>query len=83
MSQLSWEEYVARLCLDAWSLDPDALVRVMSGIESLIASGEVTELSVATVLRMSGIPRSEAEVAATTICQALATTDDGFHPPPP
>lgn len=82
MTQLSWEEYVARLCLDAWSLDPAALVKVVSDIESLIVSDQVTELSVTTVLLMAGVPRSEAESAASRICTTIGATDTGFHAPP-
>lgn len=83
MSQLSWEQYVARLCLDAWSLDPAVLIKVMSDIESLVASGQVTDLSVTTVLLMAGVPRSEAESVAPRICAAIGATDTGFHAPPP
>jgi hypothetical protein len=78
MRQPAWERYVASLCLDAWALEPAALIRVMSDLESLIASGYLTDGTIATVLRMAGVPRSEAELIAPSI---RAEIGDGHIPP--
>jgi hypothetical protein len=73
-----WERYVARLCLDAWALDPALLIKVMSHIESLIATGYVTDASIATVLRLAGVPHADAELMAPTIRSTIE--DDGVPP---
>jgi hypothetical protein len=78
MSRLTWERYVARLCLDAWALEPAALIKVMSDIESLIAAGYVTDASIATVLRLAGVPHADAELIAPTLRSAIE--DDGVPP---
>lgn len=74
MSQPAWETYVARLCLDRWSLDPVSLIKVMADIEALAASGDWTDSSVATVLRMAGVVHSEAESFAPRISVLMKAT---------
>ena len=78
MSRLAWEQYVTRLCLDAWSLEPASLIRVMTDIEALIATGYVTEASIATILRMAGVAHADAELLAPTI--RVVIESDGVLP---
>jgi hypothetical protein len=74
MSHPAWESYVARLCLDKWALDPASLIKVMADIEALIAGGEFTDSSVATVLRMAGVIQSEVDSFAPRICDMMRST---------
>jgi hypothetical protein len=79
MSPPAWERYVASIGVDGWGLDPSSLVRLMGDIEVLIASGDVTNGSIATVLRMAGVPRREAELLAPSI---RAAVDEARISPP-
>lgn len=78
-----WERYVSRLCVEHWSLDPYTLIKLMADIEALVATGDVTPHSIATVLRMAGVDRQEADATAPAICAAIAPYEDSVTPPPP
>ncbi|MGD2046328.1 MAG: hypothetical protein PVJ80_17230 [Gemmatimonadota bacterium] len=82
MGHSRWESYVSHLCVEHWSLDPRELLKLMADIESLVVTGQVTRLSISTVLRMAGIPRDEAEAAAPGICAAIGAHDHPSAPPP-
>lgn len=82
MSRLAWERYVTRLCLDVWSLEPVSLIKVIAGIESLIATGDVTDGSIATALRMAGVPHSDAERLAPAI-RSVIGDDESLRAYPP
>jgi hypothetical protein len=79
MSRLAWETYVARLCLEAWSLEPGSVIKVMADIECLIATGWVTDGSIAAILRIAGVPHADAELMAPSIRSAIG--DGDIHPP--
>lgn len=68
-----WEEYLARLCLDTWSLDPASTLQVMKHLEALAAPGVVTASAVATVLQRAGVGATTADVVAPVICAAVAS----------
>ena len=72
MSHTTWEAYLARLCLDTWSLDPSATVQIIKHIEALVGPGAVTESTVAVVLRRAGVAESVAGATARSICRAIA-----------
>jgi hypothetical protein len=71
MSKPAWEEYVVRLCVDAWSFDPATIINVVTAVESLITSDAATGASIATALQLAGVPRAEAESTAEIICAAI------------
>lgn len=66
-----WEEYLARLCLDEWSLDPASTVQILKRIDSLVAPGALSDDSVATVLQRSGVSRLAADIVAPSLCLAI------------
>jgi hypothetical protein len=68
----SWEAYLARLCLDTWSLDPAATVQIIKHIEALVGPGAATESTVATVLRRAGVAEAVAGFTARRICRVIA-----------
>jgi len=80
MGHPPWESYVSHLCVEHWSLDPHEFVKLMADIESLVVTGGVTPDTVATVLRMAGVARDEAEARAPGICAAIGPPD---HQSPP
>ncbi|MGD2046329.1 MAG: hypothetical protein PVJ80_17225 [Gemmatimonadota bacterium] len=67
----SWEEYLTRLCLERWSLDPAATIQIMKCIDSLVAPGQVSDHSVATILRRGGVAFPEARSVAPSIRMAI------------
>lgn len=83
MGHPPWESYVSHLCLEKWALAPHSLIKLMRDIESLVASGHVTEGTVATVLRMAGVPASEAVQVAPSICTAIGPIFQHPETPPP
>lgn len=72
----TWEKYVARLCLEAWALEPASLIKVVADLEALAAFGHVTDEAVATVLRMAGVAHHEADIIAPSICAAIHATQE-------
>ena len=68
----SWERYLTRLCLERWSLDPASTIQIMQGIDSLVAPGQVSDTSVATVLRRAGVAWTEASSVAPRIRMAMS-----------
>lgn len=78
-----WESYVSHLCVEHWALDPPELLKLVADIEALVVTGDVTPMSIATVLRMAGVPRDEAEATAPQICAAVASPGYSSPAPPP
>lgn len=66
-----WEEYLTRLCLERWSLDPASTIQIMKRIDSLVAPGAISDSSVATVLRRGGVAWLEASSVAPSIREAI------------
>lgn len=67
----TWEQYLTRLCLERWSLDPAATIQIMKCIDSLVGPGAVNDASVATVLRRGGVTWPEAHSLAPSIREAI------------
>lgn len=68
---IGWVEYVARLCMDRWSLEPAATVEIIKRVDSLVVPGAVDDDAVSTVLRRSGVAEAEADSVAPLICRAI------------
>lgn len=63
----SWKPYVASMCNDAWSLDAASALRVIKGLEVLIATDQISDFAVAGVLSGVGVSESYASEAAPSI----------------
>lgn len=83
MAHPPWESYVSHLCVEEWALDPHSLIKVMGDIEALVGSNDVSDATVATVLRKAGVPGSEAEAVAPRICHAIGAANGRPEAPPP
>lgn len=66
-----WHQYLTRLCIDKWALDPASTIRVVEYVESLVAPGALSDGSVATVLERGGVAPAEADRMAPMICTAI------------
>jgi hypothetical protein len=67
MDELVWEPYVATMCRDAWGLGPRVTKKVIEGLEFLVVADQVSDFTVAEVLRRVGVDGSEADTAAAGI----------------
>ncbi len=66
----SWKLYVTNLCCDAWNLSPRRIQRVIEGLEFLIASDQLSDMSVAGVLSEMGM----SDPAVTEAAHSIRTT---------
>jgi hypothetical protein len=72
----SWKVYVANLCGDAWNLNPHRTQRVIEGIDFLVASDQLTDMTVAEVLASIGMRDPGVSEAARSIRQTIRGSAD-------
>jgi hypothetical protein len=77
----AWRMSVARLCRDAWKLNPHRIRRVVDEIEVLIATDQLSEFSVAGVLDTVGLRGPAASEAARSIRAAIGSATSAAGPP--
>ena len=70
----SWQTYVATLCNDAWDLSALRTQKVIEEIEVLIATDQLSELSVAGVLAGIGMRDPVVGAAARSIRATIGKT---------
>lgn len=66
-----WRRYLTHLCVDAWRLDALATVKVVERIEALEAAQDLSDSTVAGVLRRAGLVEPMASRAAGQIRGAI------------
>jgi hypothetical protein len=70
----SWQTYVASLCNDAWDLSALRTQKLIEEIEVLIATDQLSELSVAGALSRIGMSDPIVGAAARSIRATIGTT---------
>lgn len=74
MESPTWQRYVRTLCTNAWDLDTDATIDLLTQLETLVVADEVSDLNVAHVLRGVGVTERSADMIAPSIRVAIIVT---------
>jgi len=70
----SWKVYVANLCGDAWDLSPHRIQRVIEGLDVLIATDQLSDMTVAEVLTGIGMRDPSVGPAAQCIRETIRSS---------